>query len=78
MTPPPGTYNVQVWNMNSPQNPGLAGDNAVTRSNGRVVAQEIWINTQTTEPCALAQTSAHEAGHGLDWEKRLVVVLARQ
>ncbi|MFZ0064293.1 MAG: hypothetical protein WAL47_19850 [Pyrinomonadaceae bacterium] len=50
--------------MNSPQNPGLAGDNAVTQSNGHVVAQEIWINTQTTEPCALAQTTAHEAGHG--------------
>jgi len=64
MTPPPGTYNAQVWNQNPPRNPGLAGDNAVTQSNGRVIAQEIWANTQTTDPCALAQTIAHEEGHG--------------
>ena len=64
MTPPPGTYNAQVWHQDPPRNTGLAGDNAVTQSSGRVVAQEIWINTQTTDPCALAQTTAHEAGHG--------------
>lgn len=28
------------------------------------VSQEIWVNTLTTDPCALAQTVAHETGHG--------------
>jgi len=64
MTPPAGTYNAQVWNQSPPRDTGLAGDNAATVSNGHVVAQEIWINTQTTDSCALAQTAAHEAGHG--------------
>ncbi len=64
MTPPPGTYNAQVWHQDPPRNAGLAGDNAVTQSGGRVVAQEIWANTQTTDSCALAQTVAHETGHG--------------
>jgi hypothetical protein len=64
MTPPPGIYNAQVWHQDPPRNTGLAGDNAVTQSGGRVVAQEIWANTQTTDTCALAQTTAHETGHG--------------
>jgi hypothetical protein len=64
MTPPPGIYNAQVWHQNPPRDTGLAGDNAVTQSGGRVVAQEIWANTQTTDPCALTQTIAHETGHG--------------
>lgn len=53
-TPPAGTYNVQVWNRNSPRNPGYAGDNAVTDNGTNAGSQEIWINTQTTDPCALA------------------------
>lgn len=64
MTPPSGTYNAQVWNRDPPRNTGLGGDNAVTVSGGHVVSQEIWINTQTTDDCAAAQTAAHEAGHG--------------
>ncbi len=66
MTPPAGTYNAQVWNRNSPQNPGRGGDNAVTQNAGatHIISQEIWINTQTTDSCALAQTTAHEIGHG--------------
>ncbi len=64
MSPPPGTYNAQVWHQDPPRNTGLGGDNAVTLSGGRVVAQEIWINTQTTDDCAAAQTAAHETGHG--------------
>jgi hypothetical protein len=64
MTPPPGLYNAQVRRQDPPRNTGLASDNAVTQSGGRVVAQEIWANTQTTDPCALAQTIAHETGHG--------------
>jgi hypothetical protein len=64
MQPPPGTYNAQVWNRNPPQAPGKGGGNE-TNNNGIVtVAQEIWINTQTTDPCAVAQTAAHEIGHG--------------
>lgn len=66
MTPPPGVYNVQVWNRNPTRNPGQGGDNVVTvsSSTGHIVGQEIWINTQTINPCAVAQTTAHEAGHG--------------
>jgi hypothetical protein len=64
MTPPAGTYNVQVWNRDPPRDPGLGGDNAVTSNGTNAVAQEIWLNTQTSDPCALAQTSAHEIGHG--------------
>jgi hypothetical protein len=64
MTPPAGTYNVQVWNRDPPRNTGLGGDNAVTDNGTNAVSQEIWINTQTTDPCALAQTAAHEIGHG--------------
>ena len=65
MNPPPGTYNVQVWHQDPPRNPGLGGDNAVTiGGNSRVAAQEIWINTQTTDACAASQTAAHEIGHG--------------
>ena len=29
MNPPAGTYNIQVWNRNSPHAPGAGGDNAV-------------------------------------------------
>jgi hypothetical protein len=64
MTPPSGTYNVQVWNQNPPRNPGLAGDNAVTPTANGAISQEIWLNTGATDPCALAQTAAHEIGHG--------------
>ena len=64
MNPPPGIYNIQLWRQDPPRNTGLAGDNAVSQSNGRVVAQEIWVNTKTTDTCALAQTVAHELGHG--------------
>jgi len=65
MTPPPGTYNVQVWNQNPPEpNSGKAGWQESTISSGHVVAQAIWINTQTTDPCAVGQTTAHETGHG--------------
>jgi hypothetical protein len=64
MTPPAGTYNSQVWNQNSPRDPGLGGDNAVVNNGTNAVSQEIWVNTQTTDPCALAQTVAHETGHG--------------
>ena len=65
MTPPPGTYNAQVWNQNPPSpNSGKAGGQESTISGGHVVAQEIWINTQTTDACAVGQTTAHETGHG--------------
>ncbi|MDQ5846354.1 MAG: hypothetical protein M3539_13770 [Acidobacteriota bacterium] len=64
MTPPSGTYNAQVWNRDPPRDTGLGGDNAVTTNGANAVAQEIWLNTQTTDPCALAQTAAHEIGHG--------------
>ncbi len=69
MFPPPGTYNVQVWNQNPPgANSGDAGYQGSTTSGGHVVAQEIWLNTQVTDPCALAQTVAHETGHGFGLE----------
>lgn len=64
MTPPPGTYNIQIWNQNPPRNPGLAGDNAVLPSANGARSQEVWLNTGATDPCALAQTAAHEIGHG--------------
>ncbi len=63
MEPPQGVFNVQVWHRNPPENPGLGGFQESTIQNGHVVAQEIWINTGTTEPCAVAQTAAHETGH---------------
>jgi hypothetical protein len=64
MTPPAGTYNVQVWNRDPPRNTGFGGDSSVTDNGTNAVSEEIWINTQTTDPCALAQTAAHEIGHG--------------
>lgn len=64
MTPPAGTYNVQIWNQNPPRDPGLGGDNAVTPTASGAVSQEIWLNTGATDPCALAQSAAHEIGHG--------------
>ena len=64
MEPPPGTFNAQVWNRNPPQAPGKAGGMEATDNGTNMVAQEIWINTQTTDPCATAQTAAHEVGHG--------------
>ncbi|HKR01097.1 MAG TPA: hypothetical protein VJT09_10515 [Pyrinomonadaceae bacterium] len=64
MTPPAGTYNVQVWNRDSPRDSGYGGDNAVANNGTNAISQEIWINTKTTDPCALAQTAAHEIGHG--------------
>lgn len=46
MTPPPGTYNIQVWNQNPPgENSGLGGYEGSTISGDHVVAQEVWINT---------------------------------
>lgn len=64
MNPSPGVYNAQVWRVDPPRNTALGGDNAVTVINGRTVAQEIWINAQTTDKCAVGQTAAHEIGHG--------------
>jgi hypothetical protein len=66
MTPPSGTYNIQVWNQDPPgEHSGDAGYQGSTiAAGGQVVAQEVWLNTQTTDPCALAQTHAHETGHG--------------
>ena len=64
MSPPPGTYNMQIWNQNPPRNPGLGGDSAVLPSANGTRSQEIWLNTAITDPCSLAQTMAHETGHG--------------
>jgi hypothetical protein len=64
MEPPPGTYNIQVWHAAPPQAPGKAGGQVSTIGGGRVVAQEIWIHSSTTDPCAVSQTAAHEIGHG--------------
>lgn len=65
MFPPPGTYNAQVNNANPPApNSGKAGFQGSTISNGRVVAQEMWINTAVTDECATAQVAAHKIGHG--------------
>jgi hypothetical protein len=85
MTPPAGTYNVQIWNRNPPadqgRDPGRAGDNAVTTNGTNAVSEEIWLNTGATDPCALAQTTAHEIGHGFglgecpgcaDWSSAMV------
>ncbi len=65
MAPPAGTYNAQVWNQNAPPpNSGDAGFTAVSSTPTNAVSQEIWINTQITDPCAVAQSAAHEIGHG--------------
>jgi hypothetical protein len=64
MQPPPGTYNIQVWRQDPPLFPGKAGGQGTTMSGGQVVAQEIWIHPGATDPCAIAQTTAHEIGHG--------------
>lgn len=64
MTPPPGTNNVQIWNQNSPRSSGLAGDSAVLPSANGARSQEVWLNTGAPDPCAVAQTTAHEIGHG--------------
>lgn len=64
MTPPAGTYNIQVWHTAPPEAPGKAGGMELTLSNGRVVAQQVWINEGVTDTCAVAQTAAHETGHG--------------
>jgi hypothetical protein len=44
MTPPAGTYNIQVWHQPPPEAPEKAGGNDVVLSGGRVVAQEVWIS----------------------------------
>lgn len=64
MNPPSGTYNVQVWNAANPSFPTKAGYNGITHNGTHAISQEIWINPQATDPCAVAQTSAHEIGHG--------------
>jgi hypothetical protein len=63
---PAGTYRAQVNNFANPD-PNLAGKagvNSVDVLNGQVVGQEIWVNPAATDPCAVAQTVAHEIGHG--------------
>jgi hypothetical protein len=67
--PAPGIYSAQVWNANPPgANAGKAGYIEVQNNGTNAVDAEIWSNTETTDPCALAQTAAHEIGHsfGLD------------
>jgi hypothetical protein len=64
MSPAPGTFHAQVWNRVYPDAPGKAGGTAVSSNDTNAVSQEIWINPQTTDPCATAQTAAHEIGHG--------------
>jgi hypothetical protein len=70
MQPPPGTFNMQVWNQNPPgANSGKPGFTDIRTSGGHAVAQQIWLNTQITDPCALAQNVSHETGHGFGLEE---------
>lgn len=67
--PPAGTYAAQFWNANPPgANSGKAGYSEVVNNGSHAVHATFWLNTQTTDPCAAAQTAAHEIGHsfGLD------------
>lgn len=71
MFPPAGTYNTQVWNQNPPgEHSGNAGyqGSTIPAGTNQVVAQEIWLNQQITDPCSLAQSTAHEVGHGFGLE----------
>lgn len=57
-------YNIQVWNKVYPVDPGKAGGMAASSNASGNFSQEIWINPAATDPCAIAQTAAHEIGHG--------------
>ena len=63
---PAGTYRAQVNNFSNPRPDlvGKASSNGVDVLNGEVVGQEIWVNRSVTDECAVAQTVAHETGHG--------------
>lgn len=62
--PPVGTYVAQVWNQNPIRDPFDAGDSETGTNGTHLVYQQIWLNRQTTDSCALGQTTSHEIGHG--------------